>query len=108
MTVRQLISEINGNKAANAKLIYSSITGKFTLQSKDTGKDAILDISVIQRDSDGNIIVDDDGNPVRTKNTDFLSFIGIGSDKKKRGQNAVIEVNVNHERDENGALISIK
>lgn len=105
MTVRQLISEINGNKAANAKLIYSSITGKFTLQSKDTGKDAILDISVIQRDSDGNIIVDDDGNPVRTKNTDFLSFIGIGSDKIKRGQNAVIEVNVNHERDENGALI---
>lgn len=105
MTVRQLISEINGNKAANAKLIYSSITGKFTLQSKDIGKDAILDISVIQRDSDGNIIVDDDGNPVRTKNTDFLSFIGIGSDKIKRGQNAVIEVNVNHERDENGALI---
>src|SRR5690606_39000526 len=63
------------------------------------------DISVIQRDDNGDIVVDDNGNPVRIENDDFLSFLGITSNKVETGQNAVIEVNVNHERDENGVLI---
>lgn len=105
MTISQLMNEINSNKSANARLTYSSITGKFVLQSKNTGENATLDISVIQRDDNGDIVVDDNGNPVRIENDDFLSFLGITSNKVETGQNAVIEVNVNHERDENGVLI---
>ncbi|HHW70657.1 MAG TPA: flagellar filament capping protein FliD [Clostridiales bacterium] len=105
MTISQLMNEINSNKSANARLTYSSITGKFVLQSKNTGENATLDISVIQRDDNGDIVVDDNGNPVRIENDDFLSFLGITSNKIETGQNAVIEVNVNHERDENGVLI---
>lgn len=96
MTLRQLISEINNNKDANARLSYSSITGRFVLQSKDTGKNAKCDISIIEED--------DDGNPVRQKNDNFLSFLGIVSDEIIEGKDAKIKININNERDEDGTL----
>lgn len=96
MTLRQLISEINNNKDANARLSYSSITGRFVLQSKDTGKNAKCDISIIEED--------DDGNLVRQKNDNFLSFLGIVSDEIIEGKDAKIKININNERDEDGTL----
>lgn len=96
MTLRQLINEINNNKDANARLSYSSITGRFVLQSKDTGKNAKCDISIIEED--------DDGNPVRQKNDNFLSFLGIVSDEIIEGKDAKIKININNERDEDGTL----
>lgn len=96
MTLRQLINEINNNKDANARLSYSSITGRFVLQSKDTGKNAKCDISIIEED--------DDGNLVRQKNDNFLSFLGIVSDEIIEGKDAKIKININNERDEDGTL----
>lgn len=96
MTLRQLINEINNNKDANARLSYSSITGRFVLQSKDTGKNAKCDISIIEED--------DDGNLVRQKNDNFLSFLGIVSDEIVEGKDAKIKININNERDEDGTL----
>ncbi len=84
MTVRQLMNEINGNKEANVKLTYSSITGKFVLQSKDMGGKAELDV------------IDD-------KNT-FLSFLGIEGTEVVTGKDAEIRININNEKDEDGLV----
>src|SRR5699024_8542929 len=75
------MSKINNNKDANVKLTYSSITGRFVLESKDTGVESKLLL--------------EDGN-------DFLGLLGIQDSGEVEGKNAIIKVNVNGEKNEFG------
>lgn len=92
MTIRDVMNAINSDKKANAKLIYSSITGRFVLQSKDTGKDARLEIG------------SDEGGT-------FWGHIGIevnGETVEARGVDAKISINIDNEKDAEGNLAEYK
>ncbi|NMA95832.1 MAG: flagellar filament capping protein FliD [Clostridiales bacterium] len=80
MTIRQVMNEINASKEANAKLTYSSITKKFTLQTKTTGSEATLDIRSDLEDPD--------------KDNSFLAKIGIAEGNDYIGKDAEVNINI--------------
>ncbi len=72
-TLRDVINQINADQKAGVTLVYSSLTGTFTLQTKDTGSTAKIEI----QDVAGN----------------FLSAIGMDTSQTAKGQDAVITIN---------------
>ncbi|MGI6113391.1 MAG: flagellar filament capping protein FliD, partial [Mahellales bacterium] len=71
-TLRDVINQINGDQKAGVTLTYSSLTGRFTLQTKATGYTAQIEC----RDTVGN----------------FLSAIGIDTAEVARGEDAVLTI----------------
>ncbi len=72
-TLRDVINQINGDQKAGVTLTYSSLTGRFTLQTKATGITAQIEC----QDMAGN----------------FLSAIGIDTAQTARGEDAVLTIN---------------
>lgn len=81
MTLRQLMSAINADKDANARLTYSSITGRFVLQSKNTGADAKISISSNKGEGEDS----------------FLEFMGMESSNEATGEDAQLKLTIDNE-----------
>lgn len=82
-TVGGLINKINESYPGGVKASFSDMTGKLTIQSNTTGKDSVLNIVNMEKDTDGNFV---ESNPTQS---DALKFLGLGF---TAGQNAEVTV----------------
>lgn len=82
-TVGSLINKINESYPGGVKASFSDMTGKLTIKSNTTGKDSVLNIVNMEKDTDGNFV---ESNPTQS---DALKFLGLGF---TAGQNAEVIV----------------
>lgn len=82
-TVGSLINKINESYPGEIKASFSDMTGKLTIQSNATGKDAVINIVNMEKDADGNFV---ESTPAQG---DALKFLGLGL---TAGQNTEVTV----------------
>lgn len=88
-TVTDLVNKINDSFSGEIKAYFSDMTGKLTIQSTTTGKDSVIKVVDVEKNTDGKFI--DKGT------SDALSFLNITTTD---GKNASITV-----KDSSGNII---
>ena len=81
-TIETLVKKINESTDGEIKATFSEMTGKFSIESKTTGKDSKINIVALAKDDDGSYV------EVRGKNP--LEFLGVES--SAIGENSSVNV----------------